>query len=141
MRRSWGGVMHGVFLMAGTFMAEAGPARERVVEAFRGQEASLHQLYRELHAAPELSWQEVETARRLATEFRAAGMDVTTGVGTHGVVGVLRNGAGPTILVRCDLDGLPIKEETGLAFASTRRAPDGRGGETGGCMRAGMTCT
>ena len=97
---------------------------------FRAQEASLHRLYRELHAAPELSWHEVETARRFASELRAAGAEVTTGVGTNGVVGVLRNGPGPTVLVRCDLDALPVKEETGLPFASTRRAPDGRGGET-----------
>lgn len=103
---------------------------DRATAVFRAQEPSLHQLYRELHAAPELSWHEVETARRLASELRAAGAEVTTGVGTNGVVGVLRNGTGPTVLLRCDLDGLPVREETGLPFASTRRAGDGRGGET-----------
>ena len=103
---------------------------EAVKEAYRAQEGSLHQLYRELHAAPELSWHEVETARQFASELRSCGLEVTTGVGTNGVVGVLRNGAGPTVLVRCDLDGLPVKEETGLPYASTRRASDGRGGET-----------
>jgi len=103
---------------------------ERVASVFRAQEPSLHQLYRELHAAPELSWHEVETSKRLASELRAVGAEVTLGVGTNGVVAVLRNGAGPTVLLRCDLDGLPVKEDTGLAFASTRRTQDGRGGET-----------
>lgn len=116
--------------MLGCTAAIAQSAMDRVTAVFRSQEPSLHQLYRELHAAPELSWHEVETARRLAAELRAAGAEVTTGVGTHGVVAILRNGVGPTVLLRCDLDGLPVKEETGLPFASTRRAADGRGGET-----------
>ena len=108
----------------------AATPQETVSQAFRSQEASLHSLYRELHAAPELSWQEVATARRFAEELRTAGATVTTGVATNGVVGVLVNGPGPVVLLRCDLDGLPVKEETGLPFASTRRGPDGRGGET-----------
>jgi hippurate hydrolase len=75
-------------------------------------------LYRHLHSHPELSFQEVETARRIAEELKQTGVDVTTGVGKHGVVGVLKNGPGPTVLVRTDLDALPVVEETGLAYAS-----------------------
>src|SRR6185312_1139914 len=75
-------------------------------------------LYRHLHSHPELSFHEVETARRVADELKKAGADVTTGVGTHGVVGILKNGSGPTVLVRTDLDALPVVEETGLPYAS-----------------------
>src|SRR4051812_39822622 len=67
-------------------------------------------LYRQLHAHPELSDQEVATARRIAEEFRKAGAEVTTGVGRLGVVGVLRNGPGPTALLRTELDALPVVE-------------------------------
>jgi hippurate hydrolase len=80
---------------------------------------SLEALYLDLHQHPELSLQEQETAAKLAARLRALGYEVTTGVGGHGVVGLLRNGQGPTVLLRTDLDALPVKEETGLPFAST----------------------
>ncbi|MFM1768529.1 MAG: hypothetical protein RJA22_1058 [Verrucomicrobiota bacterium] len=89
--------------------------------------ASLEALYREWHAHPELSFQERETARRLAAELRRAGAEVTEGVGRHGVVGVMRNGPGPVVLVRADLDALPVREETGLPYASTVRATNDAG--------------
>ncbi len=57
---------------------------------------------------------EAETAKRLAAELREAGLTVTPGVGGHGLVGVLKNGDGPTLLIRADMDGLPVQEETGL---------------------------
>jgi amidohydrolase len=88
-------------------------------------------LYRHLHGHPELSFQEVETARRIAAEFEAAGAAVTTGVGRLGVVGVLRNGRGPTVLVRTDLDALPVTEATGLAYASRVTAKDDEGNTVG----------
>jgi len=75
-------------------------------------------LYRHFHAHPELSFQEKETAARLAKELRAAGAEVTEGVGGTGVVGILKNGAGKTVLLRTDLDALPVTEQTGLAYAS-----------------------
>jgi hippurate hydrolase len=78
-------------------------------------------LYTDLHAAPELSGQEVMTSRRIADELRSSGFCVTEGVGGHGVVGVLENGEGPTVLLRADLDGLPIEERTGLSYASRAR--------------------
>ncbi len=76
------------------------------------------ELYRHFHAHPELSFQEKETAARLAKELRAVGAEVTEGVGGTGVVGILPNGAGKTVLVRTDLDALPVTEQTGLAYAS-----------------------
>jgi amidohydrolase len=78
-------------------------------------------LYKHLHTHPELSLHEVETARRIADELRKAGAEVTTKVGGEGVVGVLKNGDGPTVLVRTDLDALPVTEATGLPYASTVR--------------------
>jgi hippurate hydrolase len=88
-------------------------------------------LYRHLHAHPELSLQEKQTAERVAAELQAAGCDVTTGVGGHGVVAVLRNGDGPTLLMRADMDGLPVVEQTGLDYASVATATDPAGKAVG----------
>jgi hippurate hydrolase len=88
---------------------------------------SLDALYVDLHQHPELSLQEEETAAKLAARLRALGYEVTTGVGGNGIVGVLRNGQGPTVLLRTDMDALPVKEETGLSFASTVTAKNPAG--------------
>jgi len=90
---------------------------------------SLVTLYKELHANPELSLHETETAARIAKELRAAGLEVTENVGGHGVVGVLKNGDGPVILVRTDLDALPVKEQTEAPYASTKVVKDDLGRE------------
>ena len=87
--------------------------------------------YEALHAAPELSLAETRTAAGVATELEAAGYRVTTGVGGTGVVGVLANGDGPTVLVRGDMDALPVREETGLPYASTVTARLSDGNPTG----------
>ncbi len=79
----------------------------------------LADLYRDLHRHPELGFAETRTAAVAARELRAAGFEVTEGVGGTGVVGVLRNGAGPTALLRADMDALPVEEKTGLPYAST----------------------
>lgn len=121
------GVIIGAWLQA----APSAALREAVQARVTAEHVSLKELYVHLHQHPELSWFEFETGKRFAAELRQAGCEVTTGVGTNGVVGVLRQGIGPTVLVRCDLDGLPVKEDTGLPYASTARAPDGAGGETG----------
>ncbi|MFM9034938.1 MAG: amidohydrolase [Mycobacterium sp.] len=76
-------------------------------------------LYRDLHRHPELSHQEHRTAALVAERLRQAGFDVTTGVGGTGVVGVMRNGEGPSVLLRADMDALPVREDTGLPYAST----------------------
>lgn len=85
------------------------------------------ELYLDLHRSPELSGAEHRTAARLAQELTAAGCTVTTGVGGHGVVGVLINGEGPTVMLRAELDALPVAEQTGLPYASqvTVQGPDG----------------
>src|SRR3954471_24679353 len=88
-------------------------------------------LYIDLHKAPELSFHETATATRIAAELRALGFDVTTGVGGTGVVAVLKNGAGPTVLLRTELDALPVTEATGLSFASTVRTKDDNGADVG----------
>jgi hippurate hydrolase len=104
----------------------------------------LIELYKELHSHPELSFHEVETARRLASRLREAGVEVTEGVAKTGVVGVLRNGEGPTVLVRTDLDALPVTEETGLPFASRVQTTDDEGEDVGVMHACGhdihMTC-
>jgi amidohydrolase len=82
-------------------------------------DASLAELFAWFHSHPELSFRETETAARLADELRAAGVEVTEGVGGTGVVGILHNGDGPLVLVRADMDGLPLREDTGLTYAST----------------------
>lgn len=88
-------------------------------------------LYTHFHTHPELSYQEVQTAARLAKELEAVGCEVTTGVGGHGVVGLLKNGDGPTLMLRCDLDALPVAEETGLEYASKATAVNEDGVEVG----------
>ncbi|HEY1262144.1 MAG TPA: amidohydrolase [Terriglobales bacterium] len=75
-------------------------------------------LYLDLHRNPELSQHEQQTSAKLAARVKAMGYEVTTGVGGYGVVAVLRNGAGPTVLLRTDMDALPVEEKTGLAYAS-----------------------
>ena len=79
----------------------------------------LESVYKDIHSHPELSMQENRTAGIAADHLRAAGYDVTTGVGKTGVVGVLRNGDGPTLMLRADMDALPVREATGLPYAST----------------------
>lgn len=80
----------------------------------------LKSLFETLHANPELSLQEFETAKRLAAELKPLGFEVTTGVGKTGVVAILHNGPGPTLLIRADMDALPVQEKTGLPYASNR---------------------
>ena len=95
-------------------------------EALRpGQEA----FYQDLHRHPELSHQEHDTARRVAERLRGDGLTVQTGIGGTGVVGVLANGAGPTVLLRCELDALPLREDTGAPYASTVTVQDAGGHE------------
>jgi amidohydrolase len=89
--------------------------------------AGLADLYIDLHRLPELSFQEERTAAMAAAELSRLGFEVTAGVGRTGVVGVLGNGPGPTILLRADMDALPVREATGLAYASTVRGRDAEG--------------
>ncbi len=87
----------------------------------------LEALYKDVHAHPELSMQETRTAGLAAERLRAAGFEVTTGVGNTGVVGVLKNGDGPTVMLRADMDALPVAEATGVPYASHVTAKDAEG--------------
>jgi hippurate hydrolase len=95
----------------------------------------LTQLYQQLHRSPELSLEEEKTAARMAAQMTELGLEVTTEVGGHGVVAVLKNGSGKTLLLRADMDALPIAEATGLAYASTVKVKN-KHGATVGLMHA-----
>lgn len=90
----------------------------------------LEALYKDVHAHPELSMQEHRTAELAAKHLRDNGYEVTTGVGKTGVVGLLRNGDGPTVMLRADMDALPVKEASGVDYASTVTATDAAGNTT-----------
>jgi hippurate hydrolase len=76
-------------------------------------------IYQDLHQNPELSYMEFETSKKMARELKALGFEVTTGFGGNGVVGIMKNGTGRTVMLRTDMDALPVKENTGLPFSST----------------------
>ncbi len=112
--------------------AAAGAAANNAVDArIAADLPGLMSLYRDLHANPELSFQEVKTAAKLAARARALGFTVTEKVGQTGVVAVLRNGPGPVLMIRADMDALPLTEKTGLPFASSVRATTRDGIESG----------
>src|ERR1700738_4890396 len=102
-------------------------AAEPVLENLDRLIPDLEALYKDVHTHPELSMQETRTAGLAADRLRAAGYQVTTGVGKTGVVGLLRNGDGPTVMLRADMDALPIEEATGLPYASKIKMKDRQG--------------
>jgi hippurate hydrolase len=115
---------------AGSLLASPASAGA-LTDAIRGDMPQLMTLYRDLHTNPELSMQEVRTPAKLAAEARKLGFTVTEKVGKTGVVAVMKNGPGPVLLIRADMDGLPVVEQTGLPFASKVRAVARSGVETG----------
>ncbi|WP_327016423.1 hypothetical protein [Cryobacterium sp. MP_3.1] len=90
-------------------------------------DSALADFYKDLHSHPELGFQEHRTAEIVAKRLTTLGFEVTTGIGGTGLAGVLQNGAGPTALLRADMDALPVREDTGLAYASTVTAPNANG--------------
>ncbi len=123
------------------------PNKERIAEVKQRLDADynrLEALYKHLHTNPELSLREARTAARLTRELKEIGFEVTENVGGHGVVGVLKNGEGPTVLVRTDMDALPVIEQTGLPYASKVRTRDKNENEVGVMHACGhdmhMTC-
>ncbi|WP_374610767.1 amidohydrolase [Sphingorhabdus sp.] len=120
-------------LMAAALLATASHAHAAnpLRDAIAKDMPSLIEIYRDLHANPELSFEEVKTAAKLAAEAKRLGFQVTEGVGKTGVVAVLKNGAGPTVMIRADMDGLPVIEQTGLPYASKVRGVSKSGTETG----------
>ncbi|MDR7121191.1 amidohydrolase [Rheinheimera soli] len=89
----------------------------------------LEPLFKHFHQNPELSFMEFKTAERLAKELKAAGFEVTTGVGKTGVVAILKNGKGPLVMMRADMDALPVEEKSGLPYASKVKSKDWNGNE------------
>jgi amidohydrolase len=133
----WAAPLAGLTILLITPTAPADPPaalQDRIAAVTKKLDAelpSLLDLYKSIHAHPELSLQEEKTAARLAEELKSLGFEVTTGVGGTGIVGVLKNGSGPTVLVRTDMDGLPVVEQTGLPYASKVRARDRFGNDVG----------
>jgi amidohydrolase len=119
------------FLLLPLLALAAPAAADPLADQVKQDLPSLMTLYRDLHAHPELSMQEVRSAAKLAAEARKLGFEVTTGVGKTGVVAVMRNGPGPVLLMRADMDALPVVEQTGLAFASKVKATSVTGVESG----------
>lgn len=120
--------MKKLFLIAAAAMAIASPATSAALsDAIHADMPQLMTLYRDIHAHPELSMQEVRTPALLAPQMRKLGFNVTEHVGKTGLVAVMKNGPGPVLLIRADMDALPVREQTGLAFASqvTGKLPDG----------------
>jgi amidohydrolase len=119
-------------LLAAAALAFAMPASAGAIsDAVRGDMPQLMTLYSDLHSNPELSMQEVRTPAKLAAEARKLGFTVTEKVGKSGVVAVMKNGPGPVLMIRADMDGLPVVEQTGLPFASKVKAVARSGVETG----------
>jgi hippurate hydrolase len=120
------------------------PTPKEIGSLVEQQYDSLFQLYRHLHSNPELSYREVKTAERIGKELENSGFQVTPNFGGYGLVGVMKNGEGPTLMIRADLDGLPVTEETGLEYASRVRVKDDLGKDVGVMHACGhdvhMTC-
>lgn len=114
--------------MLTAFACAQAPARSGEVESVY---PAAHSLYLDLHQNPELSSHETQTAAKLAGRLRDLGYAVTENVGGTGVVAVLKNGAGPTVMFRAELDGLPVEEKTALPYASKVRAKDDSGRDVG----------
>jgi hippurate hydrolase len=108
-------------------LSAADPAVSPVLVPLDAIYPDLEKLYLDLHQNPELSFHEEKTAAKMADRLRALGFEVTTGIAKTGVVGILRNGKGPTVMLRTDLDALPVEEKTGLAYASKVTTTDDAG--------------
>jgi metal-dependent amidase/aminoacylase/carboxypeptidase family protein len=104
-----------------TSAADVAGTRAIIARGFDAQYSHIEALYKDVHSHPELGFQETRTAARLAGEMRTLGYQVTEGVGKTGIVAIYKNGASPTVMVRTELDALPMPEKTGLSYASTAR--------------------
>lgn len=124
--------LNGVAALAVAGAIWAGPAQAQDdlgAAVAADYDATLEALFVDFHQNPELSFRENRTAKIIAAQLRATGVEVTEAIGQTGVVGLMRNGAGPTVLVRADMDGLPVAEDSGLGYASTARQVDVDGAE------------
>jgi amidohydrolase len=114
-------------ILASAVGRAADPVPSPVLSRLDAIYPDLEKLYLDLHQTPELSFHEEKTAAKMADRLRALGFEVTTGVAKTGVVGILRNGKGPTVMLRTDLDALPVEEQTGLPYASKATTTDDTG--------------
>ena len=130
-RDRWFVVLLGTVLFQCCFQNDRTVAQEIDDRFIDGKIASWVTLYEELHASPELSFREEKTSMKLAQRLKGKEVEVTTGIGKTGYVGVIKNGNGPTVMFRTDLDGLPVVEQTGVEYASKVRVKDARGVEVG----------
>ncbi|HNS86523.1 MAG TPA: amidohydrolase [Parvularculaceae bacterium] len=117
-------ILSSSLLIAGAGLAPAVAQNDLRADIEADYKANLAPLFDHFHRNPELSHREFKTAERLAAEIRALGYDVTEKVGGTGVVAVLKNGEGPTLMIRADMDGLPVKEDSGLSYASVAMQED-----------------
>ncbi|HEY7862092.1 MAG TPA: amidohydrolase, partial [Thermoanaerobaculia bacterium] len=125
-----GGILLASLLVAAdpaAAQSAAAPNVTAVLAPLDALQPELEKLYIELHQMPELSLQEEKTSAKMAERLRALGFEVTERVGGWGVVGVMKNGPGPTVMVRADMDGLPVEEKTGLPYASKATAKNKAG--------------
>ncbi len=127
-------VGHGVWILmalsianGSAALAEQARSINQAVPEIAALEPELESLYRDLHEHPELAFHEQRTAATLADRLRALGFEVTTQVGGTGLVAILRNGSGPVVMLRTELDALPVEEKTGLPFASKAKGLDSEG--------------
>ncbi|WP_224366372.1 amidohydrolase [Hyalangium versicolor] len=127
LRRSARSVLLLLVLGGSALAAEPGTPAPQPLQGLDSLYPELDTLYRNLHQTPELSTKEENTAAKMAERLRALGFEVTEKVGGHGVVGLLRNGKGPTVMLRTELDGLPLEEKTGLPYASKATTKDASG--------------
>jgi amidohydrolase len=119
----WGAL----YLISVALWAQSAAPRNPALAPLNALYPDLERLYVDLHQSPELSFREEKTAAKLADRLRALGYEVTTGVGETGVVAVMKNGKGPTVLIRTDMDALPVEEKTGLPYASKVTTKDDSG--------------
>jgi hippurate hydrolase len=125
------GIITALLLLSGmTFPVTGQDTNEMIRKEVASSLSEAELMYRDLHQNPELSLMEFKTAVKMADALKRLGFEVTTGVGGNGVVGIYRNGDGPVIMLRTDMDALPVRETTGLPFASTVRVTADDGTET-----------
>lgn len=118
-------VLISIFIFISTLNAQSNA--EKIKKLVDSDYPYLEKLYLHLHQNPELSFYETNTAKRMAEELRSQGFEVTEKIGGNGIVGILKNGIGPIVMVRTDMDALPIAEETGLPYASKVTTKDEMG--------------
>src|ERR1700722_4133918 len=121
MVKAWSMALVVVALPGAAGAADIAGTRAAIDRSLDAQYPHLEAVYKDIHIHPELGFQEDRTAAKLAGEMKALGYEVTEGVGKTGIVALYKNGPGPTIMVRTELDALPLEEKTGLSYASKAR--------------------